>query len=65
MARVKSQPFLSIQCVGVTQLVSGFLSEVISLCVLCVWCIFERRGVQGPPMSLSWFDILPLQNFSY
>lgn len=50
--------FSATQCVGVTQLVSVFLSEKIAPCVavylVCPW----RRQIQEPPMLPSWSGVL-------
>lgn len=44
------------QCVGVSQVVSGFLSEIIAPCVGCIFGVSMGReeGTQEPPMSPSW-----------
>ena len=51
-----------IGCVGVAQLVSGFISEVIALCVaLHLVCLWEE-GCSKPSMLPSW--LIPQQNLS-
>ena len=45
--------FSSYFCIGVTQLVCGFLSEEIALCVAVTLSLWEEK-IQEPPMSPSW-----------
>lgn len=45
--------FSVVHCVGVTHLVSEFLSEEIALCV-SIYSVNGRREIQEPPVSPSW-----------